>query len=125
MAHLIEDGEESSGSGCCTKLLFLLLISVFGVAVGVVFFELGGVNGPLSELPSFPKLPDLPDLPELPSLSNLPSFSDIEKMINDIKAPWFDSEPPAPEPTVEQPHQQEPENEFIEPTPTETGLLRS
>lgn len=117
MAHLIEENE--GGSGCCAKLLFLLLISAFGVAAGVVFFELGGTNGPLSELPSLPKLPDLPDLP---SLSSLPSFSDIEKYINDIKAPWFDSEPPTTEPPVEQPPVQEPEVEFIEPTPAETGL---
>lgn len=46
VAALIEE-EESGGSGFCSKLIFLVLLTALGLAVGVIFFELGGVHGPL------------------------------------------------------------------------------
>ncbi|XP_057370982.1 aspartyl/asparaginyl beta-hydroxylase-like isoform X2 [Daphnia carinata] len=36
--------EESDGSGACAKIIFLVLLSSLGLAVGVIFFEMGGIE---------------------------------------------------------------------------------
>ncbi|XP_046440402.1 aspartyl/asparaginyl beta-hydroxylase-like isoform X5 [Daphnia pulex] len=36
--------EESDGSGACAKIVFLVLLSSLGMAIGVIFFEMGGMQ---------------------------------------------------------------------------------
>lgn len=47
---LINEDEEGSGSGICSTIIFVCLLSALGLAVGVIFFEMGGLQGPLSNL---------------------------------------------------------------------------
>ena len=52
--------EESDGSGACAKIIFLVLLSSLGLAVGVIFFEMGGIN----------------------SIKGFAGFGDVEQTIN-------------------------------------------
>lgn len=47
---LINEDEEGSGSGICSTIIFVCLLSALGLAVGVIFFEMGALPGPLSNL---------------------------------------------------------------------------
>ncbi len=52
--------EEGDGSGACAKIIFLVLLSSLGLAVGVIFFEMGGID----------------------SIKGFTGLSDIEQTIN-------------------------------------------
>ena len=53
---LIDESEDGGGSGFCSTINFLCLLSALGVAVGVIFFELGALQGPLSHLANLDEL---------------------------------------------------------------------
>jgi hypothetical protein len=47
---LVNDDEAGSGSGICSTIIFVCLLSALGLSVGVIFFEMGALPGPLSNL---------------------------------------------------------------------------
>jgi len=60
-AALLQDELEESGSGLCSKIIFLILLATLGLAVGVIFFQLGGVHGPLTDHVDIETLVDAPE----------------------------------------------------------------
>lgn len=84
--------EESDGSGACAKIIFLVLLSSLGLAVGVIFFEMGGID----------------------SIKEFTGLSDIEQTIN---APLVQPESPVAPLAVD-----DFIDDTIEPSPIQTGL---
>nr|CAH0104148.1 unnamed protein product [Daphnia galeata] len=71
--------EESDGSGACAKIVFLVLLSSLGMAIGVIFFEMGGMQT-LNSLMNVESIIDAPPMKYDPPTTPMDVDDDFYKI---------------------------------------------
>ena len=71
--------EESDGSGACAKIVFLVLLSSLGMAIGVIFFEMGGMQT-LNSLMNVESIIDAPPVKYDPATTPMDVNDDFYKI---------------------------------------------